>query len=216
MSSYDDFVRLQQQQQAQNPLAVSVNNPAPAAPLAVTPGFASLVAPQQTNFSTMTRWGQPGGPTPAAAAAAAINPPMIGADYEQMPMGTNGLKPNEGMFAGSAVNNPIVNTAGGYNPTAFDKAFGWRDADGAHMGYAGAGIAGANLLMSGYLGLQQLAVAKDSLANAKKQFSLNFANQAKTTNAALEDRQRARVASNSGAYQSVGDYMNQNRVNGVA
>jgi hypothetical protein len=106
--------------------------------------------------------------------------------------------------------------AAAYSPSAFDKAFGWRDADGAHMGYAGAALGGANLLMSGYLGLQQLAVAKDTLENAKKQFSLNFANQAKTTNAALEDRQRARVASNAGAYQSVGDYMNQNRVNGVA
>jgi hypothetical protein len=103
-----------------------------------------------------------------------------------------------------------------YSPTAWDQAFGYRDANGQHMGYAGAALGGANLLLNGYVGLQQLSVAKDTLENAKKQFSLNFANSAKNTNTRLEDRQRARVASNAGAYQSVGDYMNQNRVNGVA
>lgn len=63
-----------------------------------------------------------------------------------------------------------------------------------------------------YMGLQQLGVAKDTLAQNKAMFEKNYAAQKTTTNAALEDRQRARVASNPGAYQSVGTYMAQNGI----
>ena len=40
------------------------------------------------------------------------------------------------------------------------------------------------------------------MAQNKREFELNYAAQKQTTNASLEDRQRARVASNAGAYQS--------------
>ena len=63
-----------------------------------------------------------------------------------------------------------------------------------------------------YLGMQQYNLAKESLANNKSQFAQQFAVQKNLTNSNLEDRQRARIASNSGAYQSVGDYMSQNGV----
>jgi hypothetical protein len=62
------------------------------------------------------------------------------------------------------------------------------------------------------MGMKQYGLAKDTLAANKAQFERNFDAQRTTTNASLEDRQRARVASNAGAYQSVGDYMDQNRV----
>lgn len=62
-------------------------------------------------------------------------------------------------------------------------------------------------LTNAFFGMQQLGVARDTLEQNKKQFQMNFDAQRKTTNAQLEDRQRARVASNSGAYQSVSDYM---------
>jgi outer membrane murein-binding lipoprotein Lpp len=62
------------------------------------------------------------------------------------------------------------------------------------------------------MGMKQYGLAKDTLAANKAQFERNFEAQRRTTNAALEDRQRARVASNPGAYQSVGDYMDQNQV----
>lgn len=80
------------------------------------------------------------------------------------------------------------------------------------QGWGGLALGGAQALGGLYLGMKQYNLAKDTLANNKAQFERNFAAQKATTNASLEDRQRARVASNAGAYQSVGDYMNQNGV----
>ncbi len=88
-----------------------------------------------------------------------------------------------------------------------------KDADGMQtQGWGGLALGAAQGLGNLYMGMQQYNVAKDTLANNKAQFERNFAAQKATTNASLEDRQRARVASNAGAYQSVGDYMNQNGV----
>ena len=53
---------------------------------------------------------------------------------------------------------------------------------------------------------------KTTLAEGKRQFQINYGAQKTTINSALEDRQRARVASNSSAYQSVGDYMDKNGI----
>ena len=70
-------------------------------------------------------------------------------------------------------------------------------------------FSGLQSLGNGYLALKQLGLAQDQFNFQKDAFNKNWAAKKATTNAALEDRQRARVASNSGAYQSVGDYMNQ-------
>lgn len=95
-----------------------------------------------------------------------------------------------------------------------DSGFlGSKAADGMQtQGWGGLALGGAQALGSLYMGMQQYNLAKDTLANNKAQFERNFAAQKATTNASLEDRQRARVASNAGAYQSVGDYMQQNGV----
>jgi hypothetical protein len=45
------------------------------------------------------------------------------------------------------------------------------------------------------------------LKESKKQFSQQFGAQKQLTNSRLEDRQKARIASNPGAYESVGSYM---------
>lgn len=79
-------------------------------------------------------------------------------------------------------------------------------------GWGGLALGAAQGLGSLYMGMQQYNLAKDTLANNKAQFERNFAAQKTTTNASLEDRQRARVASNGSAYQSVGDYMSQNGI----
>jgi hypothetical protein len=63
-----------------------------------------------------------------------------------------------------------------------------------------------------WLGMKQYGLAKKQLAEGQKQFGLNYDAQRTTTNAQLEDRQRARVASNASAYQSVGDYMGANGI----
>ena len=88
-----------------------------------------------------------------------------------------------------------------------------KNADGTmSQGWGGLALGGAQALGSLYMGMKQYGLAKETLANNKAQFERNFAAQKATTNASLEDRQRARVASNPDAYQSVGDYMNQNGV----
>jgi hypothetical protein len=66
--------------------------------------------------------------------------------------------------------------------------------------------------MSGFMGMQQYGLAKKTLEESKRQYDQNYSAQRQTVNTQLEDRQRARVASNPGAYQSVSDYMSQNRI----
>lgn len=80
------------------------------------------------------------------------------------------------------------------------------------QGWGGMALGGASTLASAFMGMQQYGLAKQQLAENKRQFDTNFGAQKTLTNSNLEDRQRARVASNPGAYQSVGDYMNQNGV----
>lgn len=112
----------------------------------------------------------------------------------------------------------------GQDPSAWQSFSGWmgdsgllgkRLADGTQVqGWGAPALSAASGLMNGWFGMQQLKVAKDTLQANKDQFRLNFDASKNTTNAALQDRQRARVASNPGAYQSVGDYMNQYGIKG--
>ncbi len=137
-----------------------------------------------TDFSSvLSSWG-----TPAAGGGVEFTtPPMF-------PAGTNtgASTPNANWqldwFGGT---RPDRTQVAGYIPTAVD---------------AFSGLAGA------YLGFQQMNLAKDQLEQNKRIFNLNFANQAQTVNTQLEDRQRARVASNPDAYESIDSYMNRNRV----
>lgn len=79
-------------------------------------------------------------------------------------------------------------------------------------GWGGLAIGAASGIANAWMGMQQYGLAKKSLAESQRQFNLNYEAQRSTTNTALEDRQRARIASNSGAYESVGDYMSRNGV----
>lgn len=76
-------------------------------------------------------------------------------------------------------------------------------------GWGGLALGTAQGLGSIYMGMKQSELQKDSLNFQKDAFNKNYAAQKSQINSQLEDRQRARIASNSGAYQSVGDYMNQ-------
>lgn len=77
-----------------------------------------------------------------------------------------------------------------------------------------AGIQAISQGIGAYTGLRQLSLAKDSFNFNKDVTETNLANQAKLTNAQLEDRQRARIASNPNAYQSLSEYMDKNAVSG--
>lgn len=90
---------------------------------------------------------------------------------------------------------------------------GYKDAQGNQFqGWGGLALGAAQGIGNLFMGMQQYNLAKESLANSKAQFEKNYAAQAQTTNTALEDRQRARVASNAGAYESVDSYMSKHKV----
>ena len=76
---------------------------------------------------------------------------------------------------------------------------------GLQMGQLGLG--GVNSLLQGYLGFQNLGLAKKQYQSQLDQFNKQWDANKKLTNASLADRQAARVASNPNAYQSVDDYM---------
>ena len=103
---------------------------------------------------------------------------------------------------------PMKGATGGVTPVDSN----WYDGALGPNGWGGLAVNAAGGLASTFLGMKQYGLAKQTLAENKRQFDMNYAAQRQTTNTRLEDRQRARVASNANAYQSVGDYM---AVNGI-
>ena len=89
-----------------------------------------------------------------------------------------------------------------------DILLGGQDDQGTKWGSAGQlGLNVAGTLMNGYMGWQQLKMARDQLAESKRQFNMNWDAQARLTNSRLEDRQRARLSANPNGYESVASYM---------
>ena len=80
------------------------------------------------------------------------------------------------------------------------------------QGWGGLALGTAQSVMGAYQGMQQYGLAKKSFEEGKRRYNQDYAAQKTLTNGSLEDRQRARVASNGSAYQSVGDYMQKNGV----
>ena len=103
---------------------------------------------------------------------------------------------------------PMKGATGGVTPVDSN----WYDGMLGPDGWGGLALNAAGGLASTFLGMKQYGLAKQTLAENKRQFQLNYDAQKQTTNTRLEDRQRARVASNAGAYQSVGDYMATNGI----
>lgn len=129
--------------------------------------------------------------------------------------GINLYNTNPFAAPGTAV-NPAFAPLSGLNGTPVGSS-DWLSLDGllgkaGQPGWGGLALGAAQGLFSGYLGLQQLGMAKKAFGENQRQFNLNYDAQRRTTNAALEDRQRARLASNPGAYESIGSYMDRNGV----
>lgn len=92
---------------------------------------------------------------------------------------------------------------------------GGRNADGSSdMGWGGMALGGVSALGNLYMGMKQYGLAKDQLSFQKSAFERNWDAQKTATNAQLQDRQAARVASNAGAYESVDSYMKKNSIKG--
>lgn len=109
--------------------------------------------------------------------------------------------------AGTAPPPSLMDRFNGIN--WFDKT----DANGAKThGMALPALGVAQGAFNAWMAMKQYGLAKDQLAQGRQQFNLNYDAQRSTTNTELQDRQSARVASNPGAYQSVGDYMGANGI----
>lgn len=153
------------------------------------------LSPAMPGFMSMSQYGMP---SPSVSPSDWLTNPNVPSPYAGTP--TTGFG--------------AMGPAGAGSNWFKDSGFlGGKDANGMQtQGWGGLALGGAQALGSLYMGMQQYNLAKDTLANNKAQFERNYAAQKTTTNASLEDRQRARVASNPNAYQSVGDYMNKNGV----
>lgn len=102
--------------------------------------------------------------------------------------------------------NSTVLTGSGGSGSFLDSILGGTgDMSGLQMGQLGLG--GVTSLLNGYLGFQNLSLAKKQYQSQLDQFNKQWDANKKLTNASLADRQAARVASNPNAYQSVDDYM---------
>lgn len=151
--------------------------------------------------NSMAQWGQLGtgtyGNSIAVPQQEFFSQPVVPTDWTKQAMiGASGPNFNSG----------ATNMSGpGANTGFFDGALG-------PNGWGNLALNAAGGLASTFLGMKQYGLAKQTLAENKRQFQLNYDAQKQTTNTRLEDRQRARVASNANAYQSVGDYM---AVNGI-
>ena len=129
------------------------------------------------------------------------------------PQNTTGFDPvmSFGYGVASPVSSNVANLAGTIEPSWYQKMILYKNTDGPSVnGWGGMALGALQGLGNAYMGMKQYGLARDQLQFSKDAFNKNYAAQAKMTNASLMDRQRARVASNPGAYQSVGDYMAQN------
>lgn len=94
-----------------------------------------------------------------------------------------------------------------------NSLFGGTNANGTQsMGWAAPAIGIGQAVLGGINGNKQLGLAESQFKEGKRQFDLNYGAQRQTTNTQLEDRQRARVASNPSGYESVSSYLDKNRI----
>jgi hypothetical protein len=138
--------------------------------------------------------------------------------------GTLGASAGEGgiggtnTFGSGSLNSTVQNT---YQPGSSpfgslsmeDKGF-----DSLKMFGAGAqGLSALGSLVQAYNGYKQIQLGRDAFNFSKATYNQDTANQSRLVNSELEDRQKSRISSTGnnnagGAYESLGSYMNKNRV----
>lgn len=109
----------------------------------------------------------------------------------------------------SSVGSGGLNLPGASKPTFMQGALGYEGANGYVPGWGGMALGAASGIGQSLMAMKQFGLAEDQLKEGKRQFDINYGMQKKSFNSQLEDRQRARVAANPGAYQSVGEVMNK-------
>ena len=123
-----------------------------------------------------------------------------------------GAQPTGGFDLGSVLPQGFMDSLKSYLPdmgNAFDQTNNMTGI--TDQGWVSGAMGGIKSIGDMYSSMKQFGLAEDQFEEGKRQYDQNYAAQVKNYNTDLEDRQRARVASNSGGYQSVSDYMAKNR-----
>lgn len=152
------------------------------------------------------------------APSMSLNLPGGNTDYSGLlNFGNNGYAPVSEYLPASNVVLPTqlgaVGAGSVADPTFMQGMLGYTDSAGMKSsGWGTAALGIAQGVASAYSGMKQYGLAKAQFDFTKESYDKNYAAQRATTNASMEDRQRARVASNPGAYQSVGEYMGKHGI----
>jgi hypothetical protein len=129
--------------------------------------------------------------------------------------GNNNNQQNAGSF-GSQAGNFLGGQSGSTSPSLFSRQslFGGTDATTgiSSGGWAPVALGAGQAIFGALQGNKATKLAENQFKESVRQFDLNFNAQRKSMNTELEDRQRARVASNAGAYEPVSDYLKKNSV----
>jgi len=162
------------------------------------------------SMASMNTWGQ--------AMPAMPQMPQSSGGFDLAPLSQNFgeygfVHPTDGVNPVGAAAAGGGGFMGGISDWFNDNSFLGSTKDGVKTpGWGSAALGIGQGLMGAYLGMKQYGLAKDTLKFNKEMFSKNYDAQKRTTNASLEDRQKARIASNAGAYESVGSYMDKNGI----
>lgn len=128
--------------------------------------------------------------------------------------GTGGAVAPVGSGASGSPFSSLSGLFGGDGFLSKNSIFGGTDTNTGitSKGWAPMALGIGQAIFGGMQGMKAQRLAEDQFKESKRQFDLNYGAQRDSTNTALEDRQRARVAANPGAYASVSDYMSANRI----
>jgi hypothetical protein len=153
------------------------------------------------------------GATPNLAFSQARGTLPLWMDASQGSQGWNAsLNPTAGVFPYSSDPTNTATPGWGAGLNQWGKDNGWWGGTTESPSMGGAILNAGSGLSKAWMGMQAYGLAKDTLESSKAQWAKQYAATRQLTNANLEDRQTARVASNPGAYQSVGAYMGQHGV----
>lgn len=119
-------------------------------------------------------------------------------------------------FGGAASAGASLGGSGGGIGSLFSRQslFGGTDPNTGMStgGWAPVALGAGQAIFGALQGNKAMGLAEKQFKEGQRQFDLNFDAQRKTINTQLEDRQRARNASNSTAYENTDDYLRKNRV----
>lgn len=134
------------------------------------------------------------------------------------PLGGGNSLVNFPGFGGGGAGAPVAAATGGGgllgNIFSRQSMFGGTDPSTGIStgGWAPVALGAGQAIFGALQGNKAMGLAERQFKEGQRQFDLNFNTQRKTINTQLEDRQRARNASNSTAYESTDEYMKKNGV----